>query len=219
MDKQRQPSLFETLTGEFGLSEREIVAHLTPMLADLSRKIGLHATLKFLDHYHGRKIYIPKDAESSLSALVSVMGKEVAAGIIEVLGGSRKFDVGNPLGDRFRRRMRAVKAMRDGSSNNEICMRFGVGHTAVKRWKQDAGLSGAVGSKRRKPFVKRPARAVEVNAHMRKMRDARLDKLREQKRQAFEMFAAGRRLVDIQSAIGVGYSTVKRWRSQYGAQT
>lgn len=140
MDTQARTSLYEKLMIELGLTERDILAHLTLKLAELARSIGLSDTLKFIEHFESRQIYIPVRVTPN-SELVQVMGEKVAARIIDVLGYNPKFDVNSPFGARFILRHNAVKALRDGASINEVATTFGVSRSAIKDWKRAYGLT------------------------------------------------------------------------------
>ena len=145
MISKPRTSLYQTLTVEFGMSEREIILYLSPTLASLALNIGLVPVLKLLDHYGGQQIYLPGRVDT-WSGFVDALGVEHAAKIIDILGGDQKFDVSNPFGVRFMRRMQVVSALREGASINEVATRYSVSRSMIKECKKVYGLSKKDGS-------------------------------------------------------------------------
>jgi len=202
MDRQIDSPLYRTLKSELGLSDRDILAHLTPALATLARDVGLGPVMTLLDHHQGRKVYIPSSVDSP-SGFTSLFGEEVAAKIIDHLGGGRKFEVSVPFGARVMCRMRAVRALREGASTNEAAARFGISHTRIKALRRTYLITPPPESHRRPNYKPRPKAAPRA-------------KVGAFRAEAFRMLAGGKSATDICAALDVSLPTVRKWQRQYG---
>lgn len=131
-------SLYHALTGELGFSEREIVAHLSPLLGSVARNIGLALTLKLIESAGGGQIYLPQCVEKD-TRLAQIVGVDAARKLIAELGGARHVVIPNPFGHRFWISRRAMQALKDGWSINQVVLHFGVSFNSARNWRSLIG--------------------------------------------------------------------------------
>lgn len=141
MDTQAQITLYETLTNELGLTEREIAAHLPPSLGTVARAIGLSHTLKLIAHTRGKQIYLPAIVTSECR-IAHLIGIDAATKVVEIFGEARHVIISNPFNARFMVRRRAINALRQGRSMNEVASEHGVSVNSVRNWRKAEGLTG-----------------------------------------------------------------------------
>lgn len=141
MDTQAQINLYETLTRELGLTEREIMAHLPPSLGTLAREIGLSLALKFIAHTRGKQIFLPINVTDDWR-ISRLIGIDAATRIVEIFGGARHIIISNPFNARFMVRRKAILALRRGRSLNEVASEYGVSVNSVRNWRKAEGLTG-----------------------------------------------------------------------------
>ncbi len=140
MDTQAQINLYETLTRELGLTEREIMAHLPPSLGNIAREIGLHPTLKLIAHARGKQIYLPVVVTDDCR-IARLIGMEAATKVVKILGEARHVVISNPFNSRFMVRRRAINAIRDGRSLNDVVSEHGVSFNSVRNWLKAEGVT------------------------------------------------------------------------------
>lgn len=186
MDTQAQINLYVTLTRELGLSEREIMAHLPPMLGGIAREIGLAITLKLVAHTRGKQIYLP-DVVTEDCRIAQIIGAEAATAVINLVGGSQHIVVSNPFNTRFIVRRKAVKALRQGWSINEVASHFGVSFNTVRTWRKKAGISGQLRGNNNP-----------------------------QKQIVMEKLSRGESVLAISHSTGVNSSTIRTWKFREG---
>lgn len=181
-------SLYETLTVEFGLTERDITAHLPPLLGTIARSIGLLLTVELIEVAQGRQIYVPETAEKD-TLLTRTLGVNATAHVIEIVGGSRHVTVSNPFGARFMLRQKAMQAIKEGWSLNQVASHFGVSFNTVRNWRNLLG-SAVI----KKKFQRHPQRDV-----------------------ALAMLCDGKKPYEVARETGVHPTTVYDWKRQYEA--
>lgn len=190
MDTQAQITLYETLTRELGLTEREITAHLPPALGAISREIGLTLTLKLIAHTRGKQIYLPGSA-TERCRLTQLIGIEAAAKVINLLGGDKHVVMSNPFNTRFMLRRRSINGLRQGLSINEVVERYGACYNSVHGWRKREGI----------PLQPRPIPAIPENP---------------QKQVALKLLADGKNVTETAFLTGMSVTTIRVWKKSQG---
>lgn len=135
MNIRPRPSLYNTLTIEYRMSDREIMRHLLPVQGEIARAIGLISTISFIENFCGRQAYIPGSVKTE-NSLVRLLGEVDAAKVINIVGGNQKVILGNPFNARFFIRRKAMTAIQDGWSINETVVNLGVSRNTVREVKK-----------------------------------------------------------------------------------
>lgn len=134
MDASPHPTLHETLIG-FGLDERRIRQHLSPMTLAICDLVGLEMGLAVIEHLGGRQIALTK-TPSEKAPLVRVVGEANARKIADFFGPDRHVTVPNPFSSRALLRLQGMKMLEDGGSYNDIAQKLRVSRNTVRAWSE-----------------------------------------------------------------------------------
>ncbi|WP_142627914.1 helix-turn-helix domain-containing protein [Rhizobium sp. P007] len=144
MDRQAFNTLYETLTADLGMTEREIRQHLPPLLGSIAAAAGLPIALEVIEHFGGRKIYVPLNPNADC-LFVRALGSEAAETVISAIEASivacyNRVSFSNPFGSRFIVKRKAVKALKGGWSSSDVAAHYKLSLSTIKALKNELGL-------------------------------------------------------------------------------